>query len=59
MTLIGKKNRREKAKASRKEKQMHFNYEKLGSEDEQDQQDDVLKFGNLLLTTQLLPEIEL
>ena len=46
-TFKGKKNRRDKDKAGRKEKMMHFNYERIGSDDGQDQEDDVLKFGKI------------
>ena len=45
----GKKKWSQKAKDKRKEKQMHFNYEKLASDDEVKEHEDLMKFGTFLL----------
>lgn len=40
-----KKNKMKKSRDARKEKQMHFNYERLGSDDEIQEHEDLMKFG--------------
>jgi hypothetical protein len=41
----GKPGKKNKAKEKRKEKMMHFGYEKVGSDNEMQEHEDLMKFG--------------